>query len=362
MPVIWLAWRQSRTPVAIAVALLAAITIVAALTGPNLAHLYATTVATCSSLNDCNAVDTEYLKSDHFLQAVLPSVLLVAPALIGAFLGAPLVAHELESGSYKLSWTQGVTRLRWLAVKLGLLGLPSVIVAGLLSLVLTWWFSPIDRLNLNRFTPAMFGVRGITPIGYAAFAFVLGALVGAVMARTLPAMALTVVGFLGARLAVTYWIRPRLRSPLHASFPLLLPLGPAPAPTPGAGAIPPGSWILSSTTIDGSGRVVGQNGGIGPNGQLGLQVSPTGTVSIHGVGTCPGLATPGSGGRASAPSAAVVQRAFDDCARHFGLRNLLSYQPASRYWSFQWDETAIFFALALALGAVSLWWVRRRLA
>jgi hypothetical protein len=58
------------------------------------------------------------------------------------------VARELETGTYRLAWTQSVTRTRWLAVKLGVVGLTSVAVAGLLSLMVTWWSSPIDRANL----------------------------------------------------------------------------------------------------------------------------------------------------------------------------------------------------------------------
>ena len=60
------------------------------------------------------------------------------------FWGAPLVARELETGTFRLAWTQSVTRTRWLAVKLALVGLASMAVAGLLSLILTWWSSPID--------------------------------------------------------------------------------------------------------------------------------------------------------------------------------------------------------------------------
>jgi hypothetical protein len=39
----------------------------------------------------------------------------------------------------------------------------------------------------------------------------------------------------------------------------------------------------------------------------------------------------------------------------------VTYQPASRYWTFQWYEMAIFLALALILTAISFWWIRRRL-
>ena len=75
-------------------------------------------------------------------------------------------------------WTQSVTRTCWLAVKLALIGFSSVVVAGLMSLLVTWWSSPIDRVKLNRLDAVWFGVRGITPIGYALFALALGVTVG----------------------------------------------------------------------------------------------------------------------------------------------------------------------------------------
>jgi hypothetical protein len=44
------------------------------------------------------------------------------------------------------------------------------------------------------------------------------------------------------------------------------------------------------------------------------------------------------------------------------LRQLVIYQPATRFWDFQWYETAIFLALALALAWVCFWWIRRRVS
>ncbi|HMD92346.1 MAG TPA: hypothetical protein VKG80_06860 [Trebonia sp.] len=41
------------------------------------------------------------------------------------------------------------------------------------------------------------------------------------------------------------------------------------------------------------------------------------------------------------------------------LRQVETYQPASRYWAFQWYETAIFLALALALAGFCFWRLRR---
>ena len=97
------------------------------------------------------------------------------PSLIGMFWGAPLIARELETGTFRLAWTQSVSRMRWLLVKLGLVGLASAAVGGLLSLMVTWWYSPIDKVNQGRFGAAAFGLHGFVPAGYALFAFALGA-------------------------------------------------------------------------------------------------------------------------------------------------------------------------------------------
>ena len=346
-----LALRQFRLQGAIVVGLLAALAVTVLVTGKQLHDLYRTTVASCGSLHDCSTATTAFLRSDHFLQASLPPVVLVAPALIGVFFGAPLVAREIETGTFRLVWTQSVSRLRWLCTRLALVGLVAMAAAGILSLLVTWWFAPIDRLNLNRLSPAMFGVRGITPVGYAAFGFALGVALGVLIRRTIPAMALTLVGFLGARLAATYWVRPVLSSPRRIVTPLTM-AGANPN-SGGSGTGPPGSWVLSSQTIAGNGRIVGENGGIGQNGALGLHISNGGAVSIPAVGSCPGVHLPG--GREG--TAGTFAQAFNACARHLHLRDILTYQPASRYWPFQWYETAIFVALALVLVGACIWWL-----
>ncbi len=228
---------QARAQTAVAVAALAAAAILAAITGPRLLHLYDTVVATCGSRNDCASATTAFLSSYRLVQVALPPVLLVLPALIGAFWGAPLVARELETGTFRLAWTQSVTRQRWLAVKLALGGLASMAVAGLLSLILTWWFSPIDRVQMNQLTPSIFGVRGITPVGYAAFAFALGVTAGVFIRRTIPAMAATIVAFTGVRLAFALWVRPYLITPLQVTSGLVMPAASGPAPTAGGGAV-----------------------------------------------------------------------------------------------------------------------------
>ena len=46
----------------------------------------------------------------------------------------------------------------------------------------------------------------------------------------------------------------------------------------------------------------------------------------------------------------------------FHLRDLISYEPASHFWEFQWVETGIFLAMALVLAGLCVWWLIRRVA
>jgi hypothetical protein len=356
------AWVQARTQTAVAVAALAASAILAAITGPRLLHFYDTAVATCGSRDDCASVTTAFLASYRLMQVVLPPVLLVLPALIGAFWGAPIVARELETGTFRLAWTQSVTRQRWLAVKLFLTGLAGMAVAGLLSLILTWWFSPIDRVQMNQLTPAMFGVRGITPIGYAAFAFALGVTAGAFIRRTIPAMAATIVVFTGVRLAFTVWVRPYLIAPLRVTAALVMPAASGPAAPLGASVVKQGDLVVSDQVINAAGRVIGANGGIGPNGEIGIQVTH-GRPSLAGVGACPNKFPPLGGGLrdSGAQPPADFNAAVQECINRLGIREVVTYQPLSRYWPLQWDETLIFTGLAIVLAGVCFWQVRRRL-
>ncbi len=121
------------------------------------------------------------------------------PALLGMFWGAPLIARELESGTYRLAWTQGVTRSRWVLTKLAVVGGASMVAAGLMSWMLTWWASPCRHAQRQSFRFVIFDSSYIAPIGYAAFAFALGVAAGVLWRRTVPAMATTLVVFIAVR-------------------------------------------------------------------------------------------------------------------------------------------------------------------
>ena len=347
------AWLQARAQTLTATAVLAGLAAAAAITGIQLSHLYSSLVAHCRT--GCDLATLQFLSHDHFMDHALDLVAQVAPALIGIFWGAPLLARELETGTYRLAWTQSVSRSRWLATKLAVLGLVAVTVAGLVTLTITWWYRALDTVGTNQY--AVLDRRDIVPIGYAAFAFASGALVGAVIRRTLPAMATTLGVYVFARIATTFWIRPHLLPPIHETL-SLLNAGPSALVQSGIASVngsavhlvaqgsgPANSWTLSSQVVTNSGHKANST-------QLAAfvhQYCPN--VGLPPAGPQPGPGITRGGNPAD-------QACLNQAAKLFRL--LVTYQPANRYWTFQWLETGIFIALALAAAIGCYWWVTRR--
>jgi hypothetical protein len=354
---IWLTWRQFRAGAAMMAAALAVLAVVLAVTGPGLSDDYSTGIASCANdSGGCAAFVQRFFHAHHDAFLAVTAVVLVLPALIGLFWGAPLITRELEAGTHRLVWNQSITRTHWLAVKLGLTGLAAITAAGLGSLAVSWWASPIDKTaagDFPRMGPLLFDARGIVPLGYAAFAFALAVTVGMLVRRTLPAMAITLAVFLVVQIAMPLLVRRHLIAPVHATMAIsevnldgiLRPRGGGPVrvmlQAPSTGALK-GAWVLSSQTIDASGRVidsipVSQSGPCGP---------PRGGPAQPTAGAAPG---------------AGLSTCFAEMKR-LGYRQRVSYQPASRFWAFQWYETGIYAALALGLAGFSFWWLRRRFA
>ena len=240
------------------------------------------------------------------------------PLLLGFFWGAPLLARELEHGTHRLAWTQSVGRLSWLSVKLVFITGFTALVAVAYALVVSWWSGPLDASTGDRFQPGNFDQQGLVPVAYALFAVTLGTFAGAVMRKTLAAMAVTLGGFLVVRVGVAVLIRRHFVSPVTERY----------APLPGHDTTHAGAWVLSQRTFDGAGHPVNQ-----------FQIGPT----CH-----------------EAPGASV--RAVDRCIRAHGFLNVDVFQPASRFWLFQGIESALFVGLALALLAFTIWWVRARIS
>jgi hypothetical protein len=353
--VIWVGWRQFRSHAFVAAIALAVVAGLLLVTGVHLDHLYTTyKIEHASCRSSCDLLRSQFLDNYRHVK-LLGSVLLGVPAVIGIFWGAPLIARELENGTFRLAWTQGVSRRRWLATKLGLVGLASAAAAGLYSLAITWWASPLDHVTNDRIGTGLFSQRGIVPIGYALFAFALGVTAGIVFKRAIPAMAATLVGFIAARALTEFLLRPHLMPAKHASFALsaskgigvnMANNGQLSIVTDGSSI--PGAWTLGSKIVDSSGH------------------PPTAAFVLH---ACPGLGqpppNPPAGGHAIrilAPPGASAH--FNACIQAVGTKyhEVVTYQPASRFWALQGLETAVFLALTLLLIAGSFFLIRRRVS
>lgn len=346
------AWLQARTQTLGAFAVLAALAVVAAVTGVQLSHLYSSLVAHCTT--GCNLATDQFLSHDTFLQSALTLVTRLVPPLFGIFWGAPLVARELETGTHRLIWVQGVTRSRWLLTRLAVGGAATVLVMGMLVLTVTWWYRAIDAAGTNQYD--VFDARDIAPIGYALFAFSAGALIGAVIRRTLPAMAATLGTVVFARIATMLWVRPRLLPPRHLTTSLLdvdqfgfMSQNGGQLQLAARGAAPGNAWTLSSHFVTSSGHRA-----------TGAELA----AFVHQY--CPAIGLPPagvpSGHRVVAPAKTIeaMQACRAQAAQHFHL--LVSYQPANRFWTLQGLETGLFALLALLCAGGCYWWVTRRAA
>jgi hypothetical protein len=316
----WLIWRQHRQQALSGAATLALIALLLLLTGLHMHSVFQHSgLGRClgSGHADCSNLQSAFESRFSTLRQLVP-FFMVLPALLGLFWGAPLIGREIEQGTHLFVWTQGVTRLRWLTSKLAALLALTLLLTVAYALLISWWLGPLDRSTGDRFQPGIFDQQGLVPVAYAVFALALGIAAGAVLKKTMPAMAATLVGFVGLRLIIAGVVRKHFVSPVTKTY----------LPLPGVDTSHPGAWVFSQKTIDGSGHTVPQF-------------------------------TVGSVCRASKAS---TQASLDHCIRAHGFLNTDVFQPASRFWLFQGIEAALFAGLALALLALAVWWVRRRLA
>jgi ABC-type transport system involved in multi-copper enzyme maturation permease subunit len=343
----WLTWRQFRAQAIAAASMLAAVAIGLIITGIALRHSYHDAgLSACRAHHDCEQMATQFISDvrggsvgpyDPIFTASI-ALLYLVPGLIGLFWGAPLIAREFETGTLRLAWNQSVTRGRWLALKLGLVGLAAMVTAGLLSLLVTWWSSPLDRalayagpnavIGLTRLDPTVFGARDIVPIGYAALALALGVTIGVLIRRTVPAMAVTLALFVALQVAWPNLIRPHLIPPKTFRARLTTNIQDLEVSQPGGrmtvqGAWhQAGAWVISNQTVTPSGRVF------------------TGPATAACLGN---------------NSQACMSWLL---GQH--LSQIVSYEPASRFWAFQWYETGVFILLAVALAGLCAWTLNRR--
>jgi len=337
-----LQFRGQATTAAVALAVIA---VILAATSPRLSGMYDSSgIAACQAHGNCLPLATSFVTKLSGPYTVLYftgiGFLLLVPAIIGTFWAAPLLTRDFEAGTFQLAWTQSVTRTRWLAAKLGVGTLAAIATAGLFSLLLTWWSSPIDTaspfakgnsITFIRLGFVLFPTRGIAPLGYAAFAFALGVTAGVLIRHTVPAMAATLATFLIIQIAWPIWVRPHLIPPARK----LVSLAAANIPDSGLAAGPGGSTILVPNPPGMTGDWIISTQNIDPAGR---------PFNVNSVSACQGN-TP---------------QACTNTLSTLHLRAVIAYQPASRFWVLQWYETGIFLAAAVLLAAFCFWSIRSR--
>ena len=328
----WVIWRQHRTALSGVTALLGALALLLWIEGLQLHHAYAAATAchpaasiACGDLVDTFNGTGGFLANGLVLQAV--------PALIGAFVGAPVLARELETGTFRFAWTQGFGRVRWTLVKLVALGVVVATAAGALGALMSWYYQPyfatgnqslspttLTPLTLNPLAPGLFDLRGVTFALWTLVAFAIGVLAGKLIRRVVPAIVATLVAYTGLALMTGGWLRQHYLTPLVTSTLKL----------------PGSAWIVSQHWTTKGGQPVSQS-----------------VINQVLLGAPSQVA--GKGG---------VPKSFDTMqylAQH-GYTQVTSYQPASRFWPFQWIEGGWLLALSVLLIVVTVWLVRRRAA
>jgi energy-coupling factor transporter ATP-binding protein EcfA2 len=245
-----------------------------------------------------------------------------------AELGIPLKRKAGKPGTFRYAWTQGIGRWRWTIAKLVPLAVVVAAAAGALSVLFSWYYLPYfaagnQNLGLNEvspFFPGLFDLRGVAFAAWTLAAFAIGALAGMLIRRVVPAIVATLAAYAGLAFAAGLFLRQRYLTPLVTT----------------RLNVPGSAWITAQWwTKDGTFAFAGP-----PPDNLLRQLCP-----------------PSSFGPGKPSAVSIVQ-----CVAQHGYTQWTSYQPASRFWPFQWIEGGWLLALSVLLIAATVWLVRRRAA
>ena len=318
---IWLTWRQHRLEglitalvVVVVAGLVGSLVVSAQPLLEQIRHLCPVVVD-----DSCGRALTAFDARFGMFRQPLNLAFVVLPVLSGMFIGAPLLAREFEQGTDEMVWTQGITRRKWLFVKLAILGSATIVMAGILAVAGREWSTAVPDNSYSQWFA--FDVQGPEFVAYALFSFAVGVAAGAAIGRTVPAMAVVLVGFLAVRAAIALFARRNFLPPVESELtgPLFSGQGQA--------------WLIGDQRpVDMYGNSISSD-----------QFQQITDACLH-------------------PASGVVPGNFNlqGCWHDHGIKVLQTYQPAERFPLFQGIETAIFVLAALALLGFAVWLVRRR--
>jgi hypothetical protein len=324
----WIIWRQHRIALAGMAAFLGAVAWYVWIAGLHLHHAHAAATA-CHPASSLACADLINRFNGMYPALANGTALQAVPALIGAFVGAPVLARELETGTFRYAWTQGFGRWRWTLAKLVVLAVMVTAAASAASVLLSWYYQPYfatgnQGRSLSELSPlssALFDLRGVAFVAWTLAAFAIGVLAGMVIRRNIPAIVATLAAYTGLALVAANLLRRHYLTPLLTS----------------KVNVPGSAWIYSQWWTQGGKFAFA---GSRPPFNLIQQFCPT--------------VTPTSGNKK--PSLGTLAQ----CLAQHGYTQWTRYQPASRFWTFQGIEGGWLLALSALLIAVTIWLVRHR--
>jgi hypothetical protein len=322
---VWVTWRQHRFALAGVLVVLGGLGLFMVSNGLAMHHAYSSLgLDTCGTLSGprCQiglaAFQQEYMIwADH-----LPHLVMLLPGLIGVFVGAPLVARELESGTFRFAWTLARSRVQWIVTKLVLIAVVLTASTLAFSAVSTWWYGPFDAIDGRLTAYGAYEISGLVFAARTLFGFTLGALLGVLIRRTVPAMAATAAVWLAVVLPSMTLLRPLIEKPITVIGAV------AKGVNPGQN-VPLNAAVVNNWFQDAAGHSVGVD-----------QLFQQAIVANGG--------TPPSPGQFSAYMA----------LHHYSP--WVSYRPNTWFWHFQTVEASGYAILAILLATATVLLVRRR--
>ena len=320
---VWVTWRQHRPTLISVPAVLGAIAVFLWIAGLKIHHDYATLTA-CHpfSSGTCQNLNKSFNSTDWTAGNTVLILMNFAPALIGAFAGAPVLARELETGTFRYAWTQGYGRVRWTIAKLVLLAVAITVTAWAFSQVFDWFFQPfLPQEDMTVLAATVFDTHGIAFAAWTLAAFSIGVFLGMLIRRIVPAMAVTLGVYLGLALLAwdlrKYYLPPVVSRNPDIGF---------------TGFNVNNPWVLSSWYT-------------GPGGKPASQSVVNQILALFPIGGPP----------------KVNETPAQEFAQH-GITQWWSYIPVSRFWPMQFVEGGWLLVLSILLMAATVWLVRRRAA
>lgn len=141
----------------------------------------------------CEALGRAFYGIQQAQVPLVQGILTFVPFLLGALVGGPLVARELERGTSRLAWSIAPSRVRWFATRLVPAAAVVFALAYLAGLALDRLLAAVEPGSDVGASFSGFGARGVVLAARATLVLAIGVPIGALLGRVLPALLVTAV-------------------------------------------------------------------------------------------------------------------------------------------------------------------------